>query len=103
MRNIDLATKLLNEVSKINEIEDIELVNIAEDVDAYIGLKIKSKDIKDRYKILEKLNDLECEIYKTSGVLLIIYWEFEYYSNKLKNDSNIFRVNYINYQLSNRL
>ena len=77
MRNIDLIIKLLNEVSKINEIEDIELINIPEDVDADIGLKIKPKNIKDRYKILEKLNDLEWEIYETSGVLPTVYWEFE--------------------------
>lgn len=77
MRNIDLIIKLLNETSKINEIEDIELINIPEDVDADIGLKIKPKNIKDRYKILEKLNDLEWEIYDKSGVLPTIYWEFE--------------------------
>jgi len=58
MRNIDLIIKLLNETSKINEIEDIELINIPGDVDSDIGLKIKPKNIKDRYKILEKLNDL---------------------------------------------
>ncbi|MBK3333407.1 hypothetical protein GWK41_10060 [Persephonella atlantica] len=48
MRNIDLIIKLLNEISKINEIENIELINIPEDVDAYIGLKIKPKNIKYR-------------------------------------------------------
>ena len=73
MRNIDLIIKLLNEVSKMNEIENIELINIPEDVDADVGLKIKPKDIKDRYKILEKLNDLKWEIYETSGVLPTIY------------------------------
>jgi len=77
MRNIDLIIKLLNEVSKMNEIEDIELINIPEDVDADVGLKIKPKDIKDRYKILEKLNDLEWEIYDKTGNLPTIYWEFE--------------------------
>ncbi len=78
MRNLDLIIELLNEVLKINEIEDIELINIPEDVDAYIGLKIKPKEIKDRYKILEKLNDLEWGIYEESGLLPNIYWEFEY-------------------------
>ena len=48
MRNLDLIIELLNEVLKINEIEDIELINIPEDVDADIGLKIKPKDIKYR-------------------------------------------------------
>jgi len=79
MRNIDLIIKLLNEISKMNEIEDIELINIPEDVDATIGLKIKPKGIKDRYKILEKLNELEWEIYDKSGVLPTIYWEFDGY------------------------
>ena len=73
MRNIDLIIKLLNEISKINEIEDIEFINIPEDVDADIGLKVKPKDVKDRYKILEKLNDLEWKIYETSGILPTIY------------------------------
>lgn len=48
MRNIDLIIKLLDAVSKIKDIDDIELINIPEDVDAAIGLKIKSKDIKYR-------------------------------------------------------
>ena len=79
MRNIDLIIQLLNEISKINEIEDIELINIPEDVDADIGLKKKPKDIKDRYKILEKLNDLKWGIYDKLGVFLTIYWEFDEY------------------------
>ncbi len=89
MRNIDLIIKLLNEVSKMNEIEDIELINVPEDVDAYVGLKIKPKDIKDRYKILEKLNDLEWETYEKSGVLPTIYWEFDinWWNKCLQNKS----------------
>ncbi len=48
MRNIDLIIKFLNEFSKMNEIEDIELINTHGDVYANIGLRIKSKDIRGR-------------------------------------------------------
>ena len=58
------------------------MINIPEDVEADIGIKITLKNPKDRYQIIEKLNDVEWEVYNKTGVLPVIYWEFEY---KTKN------------------
>ncbi len=78
VKEIQYIGELLEKIGNIQEIESAEIINIPEDVDADIGLKIKPKNIKDRYKILEKLNELEWEVYDKYGVLPTIYWEFEY-------------------------
>ncbi len=78
VKEIQYIGELLEKIGNIQEIESAEIINIPEDVDADIGLKIKPKNIKDRYQILEKLNELEWEVYDKYGVLPTIYWEFEY-------------------------
>jgi len=78
VKEIQYIGELLEKIGNIQEIESAEIINIPEDVDVDIGLKIKPKNIKDRYKILEKLNELEWEVYDKYGVLPTIYWEFEY-------------------------
>ncbi len=40
---INKVTKLLNKVSNLKEVEDMEIINIPDDVEADIGLKIKLK------------------------------------------------------------
>lgn len=77
VKEIQYIGELLEKIGNIQEIEKAEIINIPDDVDADIGLKIKPKSFKDRYKILEKLNELEWEIYEKSGELPTIYWEFE--------------------------
>ncbi|WP_029523126.1 hypothetical protein [Persephonella sp. KM09-Lau-8] len=78
VREIKYIREILKKIDSIREIEKAEIIEIPEDVEADIGLKIKPKNSKDRYKILEKLNDLEWEIYDKYGVLPTIYWEFNY-------------------------
>ena len=78
VKEIKQIGKLLEKIGNIPEIEKAEVINIPEDVEADVGIKIIPKNPKDRYKIIEKLNDLEWEIYDKTGSLPVIYWEFEY-------------------------
>ncbi len=70
--------KLLEKIGNIPEIKKAEVINIPEDVEADVGIKITPKNLKDRYKIIERLNDLEWEVYEETSSLPVIYWEFEY-------------------------
>jgi len=85
IKEIKYLGELIKKIGNISEIEEAEIINIPEDVDADIGLKIKPKNLKNRYKILEKLNDLEWEIYNATGNLPTIYWEFDYSSLERNN------------------
>jgi len=78
IKEIKYIGRLLEKIGNIPAIEKAEVINIPENVEADIGIKITPKNLKDRYKIIEKLNDLEWEIYDKTGSLPVIYWEFEY-------------------------
>ena len=78
VKEIKYIGELLEKVGNIHEIEKAEVINIPEDVEADIGIKIIPKNIKDRYKIIEELNNLEWDIYEKTGYLPVIYWEFKY-------------------------
>ena len=78
VREIKYIGEILKKIDSISEIEKAEIIEVPEDVEADIGLKIKPKTPRDRYKILEEINNLEWEIYDKYGVLPTIYWEFDY-------------------------
>jgi len=78
VKEIKQIGKLFEKIGNIAEIEKAEVINISEDVEADIGIKITPKNPEDRYEIIEKLNDLELGIYDKTGSLPTIYWEFEY-------------------------
>ena len=45
MKNITLITEFLDKVSNLKEVEDMEIINIPDYVEADIGLKIKLKKV----------------------------------------------------------
>ena len=74
---INKVTKLLNKVSNLKEIKDMEIINIPDDVEADIGLKIKLKKGYDWLDVQHKINDIIWEIFEDKGELLAVYKEFE--------------------------
>ncbi len=77
VKNIALITELLDKISNLKEIEDIEIINIPDDVEADIGLKIKLKKGYDWLDVQHKINDIIWEIFEAKGELLAVYEEFE--------------------------
>ena len=77
VKNIALITKLLDKVSNLKEVEDMEIINIPDDVEADIGLKIKLKKGYDWLDVQHKINDIIWEIFEDKGELLAVYEEFE--------------------------
>ncbi len=77
VKNIALITELLDKVSKLKEVEDMEIINIPDDVEADIGLKIKLKKGYDWLDVQHKINDIIWEIFEDKGELLAVYEEFK--------------------------
>ncbi|WP_457635193.1 hypothetical protein, partial [Persephonella sp.] len=77
VKNIALITELLDKVSNLKEVEDMEIINIPDDVEADIGLKIKLKKGYDWLDVQHKINDIIWEIFEDKGELLAVYEEFE--------------------------
>ncbi|HHG74529.1 MAG TPA: hypothetical protein ENK22_05745 [Persephonella sp.] len=77
VKNIALITELLDKVSSLKEVEDMEIINIPDDVEADIGLKIKLKKDYDWLDVQHKINDIIWEIFEDKGELLAVYEEFE--------------------------
>ena len=77
VKNIALITELLDKVSNLKEVEDMEIINIPDDVEADIGLKIKLKKGYDWLDVQHKINNIIWEIFEDKGELLAVYKEFE--------------------------
>ena len=66
----------LSQIKIIEGIENIEIINIPEDVDADIGIKIRLEKGYSWQEVLNQLNDIEWELYEREGELLSVYKEF---------------------------
>ena len=77
VKNIILITEFLDKVSNLKEVEDRKIINIPDDVEADIGLKIKLKKGYDWLDVQHKINDIIWEIFENKGELLAVYEEFE--------------------------
>ncbi len=77
VKNIALITELLDKVSNLKEVEDMEIINIPDDVEADIGLKIKLKKGYDWLDVQHKINDIIWEIFEDKRELLAVYEEFK--------------------------
>ncbi|RUM46518.1 MAG: hypothetical protein DSY47_07915 [Hydrogenothermus sp.] len=77
LKEIELIADYLQAIKNIENIEKVEIINIPEDVDADIGIKIKLKDKNKWNIVLDKLNDIAWELFENKDELLAIYKEFE--------------------------
>ena len=76
LKEIETIANYLSQIKNIEGIENIEITNISEDVDADIGIKIRLKKGYPRQEVLNQLNDIEWELYEREGELLSVYKEF---------------------------
>lgn len=77
IKEIQLITKLLNEISKIKGIENIELINIPDDVEADLGLRIKLKNNYDWIDVNHKISDILWALFEKTGEYITVYREFD--------------------------
>ena len=77
LRLIDFIVEYLQGIKDIQDIEDVEIINVPEDVEADIGIKIKLKDKNKWNIVLDKLNDIAWELFENKSELLAVYKEFE--------------------------
>lgn len=77
LKEVETIANYLHKIRNIKGIENIEIINIPDDVEADIGLKIKLKNGYSWQEILDKLNDIAWELYEKEGELLAVYKEFE--------------------------
>ena len=76
LKEIETIANYLSQIKNIEGIENIEITNIPEDVDADIGIKIRLKKGYSWQEVLNQLNDIEWDLYEREGELLSIYKEF---------------------------
>ena len=76
LKEVETIANYLHKIRNIKGIENIEIINIPDDVEADIGLKIKLKNGYSWQEILDKLNDIAWELYEKEGELLAVYKEF---------------------------
>ena len=76
VKDITILTKLLNEISKINGIKKIELIDIPNDTEADIGIKIWLEEGYDWLDINHKINDLLWNIFEKTENYPVIYREY---------------------------
>lgn len=77
IKEIQLITKLLNEISKIKGIENVELINIPDDVEADLGLRIKLKNNYDWIDVNHKISDILWALFEKTGEYITVYREFD--------------------------
>lgn len=77
VKNLELIIDLLEELNKIEGIQNMEIINIPDDVEADIGLKIKLKKGYDWINISHKINDITWDIFEKTGEYLTVYREFD--------------------------
>jgi len=77
LREIEIIANYLSTIKNIKGIENVEIINVPDDVEADIGIKIKLKKGYLWQDVLNQLNDIEWELYEKEGELLAVYKEFE--------------------------
>lgn len=77
LKDIELIADYLQKIKNIKGIEDIQIINIPDDVEADIGIRIKLKKGYRWQEILDKLNDIAWDLFEKKGELLAVYKEFE--------------------------
>jgi len=77
LKEIELIAEYLQAIKDIKDIKEVEIINIPDDVEADIGIKIKLKN-KDKWKnVLDELNDIAWSLFEKEGELLAVYKELE--------------------------
>ncbi len=77
VKDIQLIANLLENLNKVTGIQNIEITNTPDDVEADIGLKIRLKKGYDWIDINHKINDIVWDIFDKTGEYLTVYREFE--------------------------
>ncbi|ACN98946.1 hypothetical protein SULAZ_1170 [Sulfurihydrogenibium azorense Az-Fu1] len=77
IKEIQLITKLLNELIKIKGIENIELINIPDDVEADVGLRIRLRNNYDWIEVNHKISDIIWALFEKTGEYITVYREFD--------------------------
>ena len=77
LKRIELIANYLQVIKNLKYIEGIEIIDIPDNVEADIGIRIKPKEGCSWQYILNQLNNIEWELYKKEGELLAVYKEFE--------------------------
>ncbi|WP_456392206.1 hypothetical protein [Persephonella sp.] len=77
VRNVELLAELLKRLKDLECISSVEVVNIPEDVEADIGLKMWVEPGCKWQDVLEKVNDIIWELFEETGELLAVYKDFE--------------------------
>ena len=77
IKDVSVLTKILEDISNIDGIEKLEIMDIPEDVSADIGIKMKIKKNYSWIDINHKINDLSWNIFEKIGEYPFIYREYE--------------------------
>lgn len=77
IKDVSVLTGILEDVSNIDGIEKLEIIDVPEDVSADIGIKIKLKKDYSWIDINHKINDLSWNIFEKIGEYPFIYREYE--------------------------
>jgi len=77
LKEIETIASYLSRIKNVEGIENIEIINVPDDVEADIGIKIKLKKGYLWQDVLGHLNDIEWDLYEKEGELLAVYKKFE--------------------------
>ena len=72
-----IVAEILKNISSIDGIEKVEIIDIPENADADIGIKIKVKKGYDWIGINHKISDLSWDVFEKTGEYPFIYREYE--------------------------